>query len=236
MGQYHMAVNLDKREFLYSHEVGDGLKLMEQAMSGPGGIGSALILLLAVSNGETGRGGGDFHVAGFGDVIGRWGGDRIAIVGDYAEDEDLDLRPSDPPASAIYGLCSTSEDPKAEMAEMVKHYKKLAAEAAEQARTWDYEAKYAEAKAKGGIVPQVYDSPDAWKAETLNRAAHYEQLAEFYEDAEPFTNITPRVREALKAEGWITYGGDGWMRRTILDTPLPLEERPKVETEPLPTK
>lgn len=60
MGQYHVATNLSKREFLYTHALVYGLKLVEQAGSGPGGIGSALILLLAASNGY---GGGDFDTA-----------------------------------------------------------------------------------------------------------------------------------------------------------------------------
>ena len=84
MGQYHVTVNLDKKEFLYPHKLGDGLKLREQSY-GQHGIGAALILLLAASNG---RGGGDFS-AESSDVVGRWAGDRLAIVGDYAEPGDL---------------------------------------------------------------------------------------------------------------------------------------------------
>lgn len=100
MGQYHLAVNLDKREFLNPHGLGDGLKLWEQAGNGEGGVGSALIALLACSNG---RGGGDFQeendTAG---VIGRWAGDRIAIIGDYAEPEDL---APEHRAELIYAAC-----------------------------------------------------------------------------------------------------------------------------------
>lgn len=40
-------------------------------------------------------------------VIGRWAGDRIALVGDYAEADDL--LPEDK-AHLIYDLCSTKED------------------------------------------------------------------------------------------------------------------------------
>jgi hypothetical protein len=88
MGQYHWPVNLDKREFLYSHSLGDGLKLKEQGFSQPGGIATALHVLLAVSNG---RGGGDYgteHPLSE-QVVGRWGGDHIAIIGDYAKPDDL---------------------------------------------------------------------------------------------------------------------------------------------------
>ena len=31
MGQYHYTVNLDKKEYLVPHKLGDGLKLLEQA-------------------------------------------------------------------------------------------------------------------------------------------------------------------------------------------------------------
>ena len=36
MGQYYLVVNLDKREFLHAHKLGDGLKLMEFGNSSDG--------------------------------------------------------------------------------------------------------------------------------------------------------------------------------------------------------
>lgn len=173
MGQYHLVVNLDKREYLHPHQLGDGLKLMEQAMSGPGGTGSALLLLLAVSNGEEGRGGGDFHVAGFTDVVGRWGGDRIAVVGDYAEASDL----PDDDAELIYSLCDDEE-------------------AVKGAVEWWRKSSFT-------------DNPET--------KAEYAAKADRLEAATPFTNITARVREALEAEGYLKYSGDGWMERTYGD-------------------
>jgi len=95
MGQYHKAVNLTKREFINPHKLGCGLKLWEQLANNPG-TGAALTILLACSNG---RGGGDL---GENDVIGRWAGDNIAIVGDYAEETDLPLKYH---TDTIYGLC-----------------------------------------------------------------------------------------------------------------------------------
>lgn len=97
-----MPVNLDKREYIYPHQLGDGLKLVEQGMSGPGGTATALIVLLPCS---SGRGGGDFRDES-GQVVGRWAGDRIAIVGDYAEDGDLDLEHE---AGSIYWQCQDDE-------------------------------------------------------------------------------------------------------------------------------
>lgn len=69
MGQYHVPVNLDRMETINPHRFGDGIKLMEFGSSGYGTM-AALGYLLA---GE-----------------GRWAGQRIAIVGDYAEAGDLD--------------------------------------------------------------------------------------------------------------------------------------------------
>lgn len=110
MGQYHYIVNLDKHEFLNPYQLGTGLKLWEQLANTPGTTG-ALLILLAASNG---RGGGDFETgrnqynAGKGiddwdwhdeetedsslreQWIGRWAGDRIACIGDYAKPGDLD--------------------------------------------------------------------------------------------------------------------------------------------------
>lgn len=81
MGQYHIIANLDKQEFLHPHDYGDGLKQREFGESRNGTL-TALTILLATSNN---RGGGDFPVY---ECNGRWGGDRIVIVGDYSEDID----------------------------------------------------------------------------------------------------------------------------------------------------
>jgi len=112
MGQYWIPVNLDKKEFIMPHKMGAGLKIWEQLANHPG-TGAALIVLCAAQR-EV-RGGGDLdmkdnwhgpertfpeHNATPGPMptsypeiaartIGRWAGDRIAIVGDYAKDSDL---------------------------------------------------------------------------------------------------------------------------------------------------
>ena len=86
MGQYHLTCNLDKREYLHPHKLGDGLKLMEFGCSAMGTM-TALAVLLSEQNG---RGGGDLHAddALSRIYIGRWAGDRIAIIGDYWEPDD----------------------------------------------------------------------------------------------------------------------------------------------------
>lgn len=101
MGQYWYPVNLDKKEFIDPHRLGSGLKLWEQLANSPGS-GSALIILCAAM--PVRRGGGDFYTTHVGDerVVGRWAGDRIALVGDYAKDSDL---PQEFKASGIVNEC-----------------------------------------------------------------------------------------------------------------------------------
>jgi len=103
MGQYHLIVNLDRQEFLDPHKLGVGLKAWEQIANHPS-TPQALFVLLLCSNG---RGGGDLSDGAepyIEKVIGRWAGDRIAVIGDYAEDRDL-VGDTPDPASAIYQLC-----------------------------------------------------------------------------------------------------------------------------------
>lgn len=82
MGQYHKLFNLDKKEFVHGHRIDNGLKLMEQ-VGFEKCTASALWLLVAASNG---RGGGD---ARSNPLIGRWAGDRVAVIGDYANSDDV---------------------------------------------------------------------------------------------------------------------------------------------------
>ena len=81
MGQYYKVVNLDKKEWLHPHKFNDGMKLLEFGCSADGTM-TGLAILLAEGNG---RGGGDLYSEN--PIIGSWSRDRIAIVGDYADDE-----------------------------------------------------------------------------------------------------------------------------------------------------
>lgn len=82
MGQYYYVCNLDKKEYLHPHKFDDGLKLGEFGCSGKGTM-TALAMLLAVGDG---RGGGDFRL----EMSGRWAGDRIKVIGDYADEHHED--------------------------------------------------------------------------------------------------------------------------------------------------
>jgi hypothetical protein len=80
MGQYYKPVNITKKEYLYSHTFGDGLKLCEFGFSSMGMM-AGLAILLADGNGN---GGGDISEDPVSGIVGRWKGDRIVIAGDYA--------------------------------------------------------------------------------------------------------------------------------------------------------
>ena len=97
MGQYHLVVNLTKKEFIDPHEFGCGLKFLEQVWPHGFGTSHVLAVLLCCS---PNRGGGDMHSED--PMIGRWAGDAIAYVGDYSEDSDMLAKYN---AEKIYGEC-----------------------------------------------------------------------------------------------------------------------------------
>jgi hypothetical protein len=66
MGQYYKPISIDKKQFVYSHEYDNGLKLMEHSWIGNGFVG---IVEDLVAEG------------------GAWHGDRIVWGGDYADEE-----------------------------------------------------------------------------------------------------------------------------------------------------
>jgi hypothetical protein len=84
MGQYHGLFNLDKKEMVFPHELGFGAKQWEHT----GFKGSLSDVLYALCAYQGSRGGGDFADDN-GTFKGRWHGDRVAVVGDYAVFGDL---------------------------------------------------------------------------------------------------------------------------------------------------
>jgi hypothetical protein len=102
MGQYHIVVNLNKKQFVHPGGLGLGAKQAEHFW-GERNIGQAIYLLTCV---PVGRGGGDI-VDGNYKFIGSWLGDRIAVVGDYSVDEDL---PSYPGFGDVYRECQNRLD------------------------------------------------------------------------------------------------------------------------------
>src|SRR3954463_16594654 len=78
MGQYFIAVNKTKKEFVRSWDIGGLAKLVEWCANKTAGI---LPYLLRRSSG-WGGGDADHTAAKF---AGRWAGDEIYLVGDYDE-------------------------------------------------------------------------------------------------------------------------------------------------------
>lgn len=109
MGQYWIPVNLDKKEYIQPQALGAGLKIEEQIAAHPG-TGTAIMILCAAvgtksqdlsAPSDTNI---DTESEEYSDIakrtIGRWAGDRIAFIGDYATD---DILPNSPiPASTIH--------------------------------------------------------------------------------------------------------------------------------------
>lgn len=87
MGQYWKIANLDKKEILCAHDFDQGLKFLEWA---PGGRMTYVLATLLAAPESMGSGGGDADRC---EWTGRWAGDRIVVVGDYAEG----------PHEAVYG-------------------------------------------------------------------------------------------------------------------------------------
>ena len=66
MGQYYMPLSMEKNEAVYSHDFGNGLKLMEHSY-----IGNSFVAAVESLIAEGGK----------------WFGDRIVWAGDYADPE-----------------------------------------------------------------------------------------------------------------------------------------------------
>ena len=88
MGQYWQIYNETKKEKLNPWDFGEVAKLREWPMDGPGGMQTALIILM-LEKSSLGDGGGDWTglesaPEGLYGYVGYWRGDRISIVGDYS--------------------------------------------------------------------------------------------------------------------------------------------------------
>jgi len=76
MGQYFHAVNVSKREYVRSWDIGSLAKLWEWCGSHSAGIFPYLLRK------SSERGGGDIELAEP-QYAGRWAGDEVYLVGDY---------------------------------------------------------------------------------------------------------------------------------------------------------
>ena len=77
MGQYFKLVNEDKEEVVVSYDIGGTAKFYEWMYNNQVRV---LAWLLRRSNEG---GGGDIDDSSKYQTLGRWGGDRVSLVGDY---------------------------------------------------------------------------------------------------------------------------------------------------------
>ena len=84
MGQYHKLINIDKKEYVTGWDIGIFAKHLEQV--GYDGSMSDVLYILMIAQGNERRGGGDIDGH---DIIGSWVGDRVAVVGDYFDEENV---------------------------------------------------------------------------------------------------------------------------------------------------
>lgn len=102
MGQYHLTVNLKKKEYLHPHKFGCGLKLVEFSQ---GVMMQGLVALLADNNGG---GGGDFYSTS--PLIGSWAGDPIVVTGDYKAENTYPEEVVDEADNAPLNLYNSCEE------------------------------------------------------------------------------------------------------------------------------
>ena len=89
MGQYHQLVNFDKKEVVSPHSIGLGFKQVEHTHV----VASLADVLYILTTTSPNRGGGDLAYSDQYEerfkTFGRWVGDRVAVLGDYTETEDV---------------------------------------------------------------------------------------------------------------------------------------------------
>ena len=82
MGQYFLAVNTTKKEYLHPHKFGSGLKFREFTYDSMSLLTGMAHLLAQSSDGVA----WDST-----EITGRWIGDNVLIVGDYDESKLFDI-------------------------------------------------------------------------------------------------------------------------------------------------
>lgn len=118
MGQYHVLVNIDRQEYVHPHAIGSGLKQWEQIHTEPS-TPHALFALLCCSNW---RGGGDLGEEDdqvYAAVMGRWAGDRVLVVGDYAKPGDAGGLEG---VEEIYGEICAEHSPWVDISPLVRDF------------------------------------------------------------------------------------------------------------------
>ena len=86
MGQYHLLVNSDKKEYVSPRDLGYGAKQLEHI----GFIGDLPLVQYLLTMCSRSRGFGDISLTESNEaILARWAGDRVFILGDYTEAGDV---------------------------------------------------------------------------------------------------------------------------------------------------
>lgn len=86
MGQYHLLVNSDKKEYVNPRDLGLGAKQLEHI----GFIGDLPLVQYLLTICSVNRGFGDISLTDENEaILGRWAGDRVFILGDYTQVGDI---------------------------------------------------------------------------------------------------------------------------------------------------
>jgi hypothetical protein len=86
MGQYHLLVNSDKKEYINPRDLGFGAKQLEHI----GFLGDLPLVQYLLTTCSRARGFGDFSLTEYNEAfLGRWAGDRVFVLGDYTEQGDV---------------------------------------------------------------------------------------------------------------------------------------------------
>jgi hypothetical protein len=101
MGQYHHPVCFETDEFLDTYALGCGLKEGEQGFTRPG-TPAAIVALVSAKGGNMPA---DCSQSS---LIGRWAGKRVIVVGDYAEDGDIQNW-AGPALSELFSRCRSEK-------------------------------------------------------------------------------------------------------------------------------
>ena len=164
MGQYHILVNFTKREFVNPHSLGNGAKLWEN-IGFETSLSSALFMLMAVSNN---RGGGDFRredeanrTAKKRKVIGSWGGDCVAVIGDYYAEGDV-VNPPNIPADLGTEIDSAGKEYKRDLYRYVRDNFKDISGDIRRLFALEFEAKYKKETYKVKRLDGTIESHDTW--------------------------------------------------------------------------
>jgi hypothetical protein len=190
MGQYHTIINLTKQQKLDPYDLGDGVKLMEFGQSG---FGACFGLGLLLAN--------------------DWKGDRIAIVGDYGNEDDVRLEFEDKellkqyPDESLYSIADKLPSAVSRARELMLASGLVYEDPAPRYRSWGVEPIDEEfGKGLGNEVIVNYDSLEFLSPTTFGDSTDAAEFSAVGYSGGITTALTTLLASACK--GGARGGGD----------------------------